>query len=208
MKNDELICPVCERGHLTPQTYSDEFSYRGKMLRVDGLEGYLCDTCGADPVFETQIRRGHAKYQDARRRADGLLIGSEIRELRKQLGLTQQQAARIFGGGANAFSKYERGDVMQSVAMDRLIRVCIRHPQLLSEIAEEEGVNVLVASASGKYVTYEGDPIKAVSLERTSNSCAVIQLEDHRRKRSAILSVRGEVERNIESSDWETAREG
>src|SRR5690625_613092 len=105
----ELICPVCEKGHLTPQTYSEELEYRGKTLRVDGLEGYLCDTCGADPVFEDQIRRGDAKFQDARRQADGLLMGSDIRDFRKSFRLTQQQASKIFGGGTNAFSKYERG---------------------------------------------------------------------------------------------------
>ncbi|WP_354470402.1 type II toxin-antitoxin system MqsA family antitoxin [Marinobacterium sp. MBR-109] len=37
----------------------------------------------------------------------------------------------MLGGGRNAFSKYERGEVAQSVAMDRIIRVCQTHPSLL-----------------------------------------------------------------------------
>ena len=37
--------------------------------------------------------------------------------------LTQEEAAKVFGGGVNAFSKYERGEVTQSAAMDKLIRV-------------------------------------------------------------------------------------
>jgi len=43
------------------------------------------------------------------------------------LGLTQHAASSIFGGGLNAFSKYERGEVIQSKAMDKLIRVSCRY---------------------------------------------------------------------------------
>jgi len=92
------------------------------------LEGYCCDTCGADPIFRDQIKRNHLKIADAKRVADGLLVGEEIRRIRMRLKLTQREAAEVFGGGANAFSKYERGDVVQSVAMDRLLRLIDRAP--------------------------------------------------------------------------------
>jgi HTH-type transcriptional regulator/antitoxin MqsA len=35
----------------------------------------------------------------------------------------------MFGGGLNAFSKYERGEVIQSEAMDKLIRVSCRYAE-------------------------------------------------------------------------------
>ena len=38
--------------------------------------------------------------------------------IRKRLSLTQAQAARLMGGGDNAFSKYERGEITQSAAMN------------------------------------------------------------------------------------------
>lgn len=181
MKGKELVCPVCEKGRLTPQTYSEEFHYGDKVLRVDGLEGYLCDTCGADPVFEDQIRRGHAKYQDAKRRADGLLTGIEIRAYRKRCRLTQQQAAQIFGGGANAFSKYERGDVIQSVAMDRLIRACVRHPEVLEELAYEAGIVVAATDVDTGYMTEPEKLIKAAFLtEAMRKSCDVVSIDDYR----------------------------
>lgn len=56
------------------------------------------------------------------------------RRARRTLGLSQEEAARLFGGGRNAFSKYERGEVAQSVAMDRLIRLCLSHPELVKEL--------------------------------------------------------------------------
>lgn len=127
-------CPDCEKGTLKLQEYSDEFEYRGQLLKVDGLQCWICDHCGAEIIRPDQIRHGNKLFTDARRRAEGLLTGKEISALRKSLGLTQRQAAELFGGGANAFSKYERGDVTQSVAMDRLMRLAHANPNCLEEL--------------------------------------------------------------------------
>lgn len=134
MSDKYLICPVCEAGELESIVYTDTFQHAGREISVADLEGYACPQCGADPIFEDQIRRNHARIADAKRKADGLLTGSEIKALRERLGLTQKDAADIFGGGANAFSKYERGDVSQSVAMDRLLRMVGRYPALLADL--------------------------------------------------------------------------
>jgi HTH-type transcriptional regulator / antitoxin MqsA len=151
MKKCALICPSCERGQLAEDTFTDEFKHGDSSVLVTDLERYLCADCGAGPIYPDQIRRNHARITDARRGADGLLIGDQIRKLRDRLGLTQQDAARLFGGGANAFSKYERGEVTQSVAMDRLLRMLQVSPELL-------GLLELVASgvehASPEYSGY------------------------------------------------------
>jgi len=134
MTHKKSICPVCEEGSLTKVAFAGDFKHNGRTIHVEDLECYHCDSCGADPVFEDQIRRNHLKVADAKRREDGLLTGAEIRATREKLKLTQSEAAELFGGGANAFSKYERGDVLQSQAMDRLIRLVVRHPVLLDEL--------------------------------------------------------------------------
>jgi len=138
MISDNLICPVCEVGILTKNSYADDFEHNGSSLHVEGLESCVCDTCGSNPILKEQIRYNHRLIVDARRRADGLLTGSEIRLLRNHLGLTQKDASELFGGGANAFSKYERGDVVQSVAMDRLLRIVGDHRELLDELRGEK----------------------------------------------------------------------
>ncbi|WP_246156236.1 hypothetical protein [Thiohalocapsa marina] len=89
---------MCEQGALTPDTYSDTFQHHGAELVVHGLECYICRDCGADPVFEDQIRRNHARVVDARRHADGLLTGSEIRVLRKSPSWSEMPS-RACGGG-------------------------------------------------------------------------------------------------------------
>ena len=147
MAKEYPLCPVCEVGKLSPIEYSDTFQHKGADLCVEGLEGYLCQACGADPIFEEQIRRNHRRVIDAKRAADGLLTGSEIRLLRERLDLTQKKASKLFGGGDNAFSKYERGDVTQSVAMDRLLRIVDRYPFLLGEL---RGDSALLESQSDR----------------------------------------------------------
>jgi HTH-type transcriptional regulator/antitoxin MqsA len=54
--------------------------------------------------------------------------------VRKKLALDQREAAEIFGGGANAFSRYENGKTKPSLALVKLLKVLDRHPDLLNEV--------------------------------------------------------------------------
>ncbi|MBE0510696.1 MAG: type II toxin-antitoxin system MqsA family antitoxin [Gammaproteobacteria bacterium] len=143
MSKKPMICPVCEEGHLHEDHFAGDFKHGDKLVHVDDLECYRCNTCGADPVMEDQIRRNHLKVADAKRRMDGLLSGAEIKATRELLHLSQNEAAELFGGGANAFSKYERGDVLQSKPMDRLLRLTARYPVLLNALREECGMKAV-----------------------------------------------------------------
>lgn len=140
MSKQLMICPVCEEGHLHEDHFAGDFKHGNQTVHVDALECYRCDICGAAPVLEDQIRRNHLKVADAKRRMDGLLSGDEIKATREFLHLSQSEAAELFGGGANAFSKYERGDVLQSKPMDRLLRLTARFPFLLNALREECGL--------------------------------------------------------------------
>ncbi|SOY84170.1 putative DNA-binding transcriptional regulator (fragment) [Cupriavidus taiwanensis] len=57
-----------------------------------------------------------------------------ITEVRKKLRLDQREAAEIFGGGVNAFSRYETGRTMPPLALIKLLKVLDRHPELLAEV--------------------------------------------------------------------------
>jgi HTH-type transcriptional regulator/antitoxin MqsA len=54
--------------------------------------------------------------------------------VRKKLSLDQREAAEIFGGGINAFSRYENGKTKPPLALVKLLLVLDRHPELLEEI--------------------------------------------------------------------------
>ncbi|MFM8442838.1 MAG: type II TA system antitoxin MqsA family protein [Methylococcus sp.] len=57
-----------------------------------------------------------------------------IASVRKKLKLDQREAGEIFGGGVNAFSRYENGKTKPPLALVKLLKVLDRHPDLLSEI--------------------------------------------------------------------------
>jgi HTH-type transcriptional regulator/antitoxin MqsA len=59
---------------------------------------------------------------------------SYIARVRKKLDLDQRQAADIFGGGVNAFSRCENGETKPTLALVKLRKVLDRHPDLLNEV--------------------------------------------------------------------------
>jgi HTH-type transcriptional regulator/antitoxin MqsA len=153
MNNSSKSCPVCETGSLSAALHDSSLQHNGTTLLVRGLEGYRCDSCDADPIFTDQIKRNQIRIADAKRTADGLLQSDQICSVRKLLGLSQADAARVFGGGGNAFSKYERGEVVQSVPMDRLLRLLADSPALVHQLASYAGVSLhLDAVADQSYM--------------------------------------------------------
>lgn len=120
---DSKICPACDAGKLRELFGSEEFSYNGQSFVLETIAFSACDACGAELVTPEQARSNDRLVREEHRRIDGLLSGAEIKSVRLRFQLTQHDASFVFGGGLNAFSKYERGEVIQSVAMDRLVRL-------------------------------------------------------------------------------------
>jgi HTH-type transcriptional regulator / antitoxin MqsA len=91
-------------------------------------EGQLADE---DNTIRAAARR------EARAKAKrAILTPLVIRAIREACGLSQQAAARVFGGGPKAFEKYESGEVAPSSAMTRLLLLAARRPDLFrKEIA-------------------------------------------------------------------------
>jgi DNA-binding transcriptional regulator YiaG len=48
--------------------------------------------------------------------------------------LDQREADEIFGGGVNAFSRYENGKTKPPLSLVKLLQVLDKHPDLLGEI--------------------------------------------------------------------------
>lgn len=133
-------CPLCGEGHVTEQMQEAETEYKGHKVMLP-LHYKLCDHCLSDFAGAEESRRNRRILLAFRKQVDGLLTGTEITALRKQYGLTQAQAARLFGGGPVAFSKYENDDVAQSEAMDTLLRLVRRSATSFWELVEEKGMS-------------------------------------------------------------------
>lgn len=120
-------CPICGEGGLHEIAHS-------RPVEIDGHKGYVhtrsseCDVCGCVQASPTQLRDNLRAMTAFEKEAVGRLTGKQMREARTKLGLTQVDAAKIFGGGKNSFAKYEADDVTQSEAMDNLVRLAIEIP--------------------------------------------------------------------------------
>jgi HTH-type transcriptional regulator/antitoxin MqsA len=85
-------------------------------------DGQLVDR--DNEIHDLAVREARALAKGAR------LTPLQIRTIRERCGLTQREAAAVFGGGAKAFEKYESGDVLPSGAMIRLLDLAARRPDL------------------------------------------------------------------------------
>lgn len=125
-----ITCEFCKSSNVSVALYSDEIEFKGLRLHLENLEEGHCLDC--DYKFESpemhdrnlmKVRATFTKERANLKKKQNLLSGEEIRSIRNSLGLTQKDASLVFGGGANAFSKYENEEVVQSAAMDKLIRL-------------------------------------------------------------------------------------
>jgi len=82
------------------------------------------------PAKREALRRGGQQTGAAARAAQR----SEIRRIRRKLGLSQAKAAELTGGGHNAFSRYERGESAPLPAVVNLFRLLDQHADLLKEL--------------------------------------------------------------------------
>jgi putative zinc finger/helix-turn-helix YgiT family protein len=125
-----IPCPHCKSENVAVISYSDTVDFRNMELDVENLQMSKCNNCGHKWTTAEQhahnnsiMRSAYVVERDQLRTKHGLLTGQEIAQMRERFGINQREAAAIFGGGYNAFNKYESGEVLQSFAMDRLVRL-------------------------------------------------------------------------------------
>jgi len=107
--------------------------HAGMTATVEGLSGWRCGACG-EVEFDAGSARRYAAAGDELVRRHRARQSREIRRIRRKLGLSQIAAARLTGGGHNAFSRYERGEAAPLPAIVNLLRLLDKHPELLKEL--------------------------------------------------------------------------
>jgi HTH-type transcriptional regulator/antitoxin MqsA len=130
-------CLQCDDGtELVLATKNVTVAAKGVTRVVPDVYGWHCPECGEVEFVDQENSRRHmdaldAVWKEARERE-----ALEVRAIRKKLGLKQSDAARIFGGGINAFSEYERGKTQPHKSTVLLLRLLDRHPDLLDELTQ------------------------------------------------------------------------
>lgn len=124
-----MKCQACRKGTLQHKTKSQLFTYKGKSITLK-QPGLWCNTCEEGILDGDDIAVTEEAFDDFKAKIDGLLKPEEIRHIRKDiLKLTQEEAGKIFGGGKNGFSRYERGETKPLPAVSNLLKMFERHPE-------------------------------------------------------------------------------
>lgn len=107
--------------------------HAGLSAKVKSLAGWRCEACD-EVEFDAASARAYAAVGDALVLREREHQSKEIRRIRRKLGLSQVAAARLTGGGHNAFSRYERGEAAPLPAVINLFRLLDKHPELLNDL--------------------------------------------------------------------------
>ena len=130
-----MKCPVCGAAKLIHDTRDLPYTYKGETTVIPMVTGDFCPACAESILDAAESDRVMREMRAFSKQVNASVVDPEfIASVRKKLALDQRQAAEIFGGGVNAFSRYENGKTKPPLALVKLLRVLDRHPDLLDEV--------------------------------------------------------------------------
>lgn len=130
-----MKCPICGGTKLVSDTRDMPYTYKGETTTLSAITGDFCSSCGEVVSDMAESTRISALMLAFNKQVNASVVDPEfITSVRKKLALDQREAAEIFGGGVNAFSRYENGKTKPPLALVKLLKVLNRHPDLLEEV--------------------------------------------------------------------------
>jgi len=130
-----MKCPVCATAELVRDTREMPYTYKGESTTIAAVTGDYCPACGENVLDANEASRVSATMLEFNKQVNASIVDPGfIAGVRKRLALDQREAAEIFGGGINAFSRYENGKTKPPLALVKLLKLLDRHPELLAEV--------------------------------------------------------------------------
>jgi HTH-type transcriptional regulator/antitoxin MqsA len=130
-----MQCLFCGAAELVCDTRDMPYTYKGESTTIPAVTGDYCPACGEVVLDKAESLRTSAAMLAFNKQVNAAIVDPAfIASVRKKLALDQQEAAEIFGGGVNAFSRYENGKTKPPLALVKLLKVLDHHPELLAEV--------------------------------------------------------------------------
>lgn len=130
-----MECPVCGAAQLIHDTRDLPYTYKGETTVIPAVTADFCPACGESITDMAETERVMREIQAFNKQVNAAIVDPAfIVSVRKKLALGQREAAEIFGGGVNAFSRYENGKTKPPLALVKLFKLLDRHPDLLNEV--------------------------------------------------------------------------
>jgi HTH-type transcriptional regulator/antitoxin MqsA len=130
-----MKCPVCGAAELVHDTRDLSYTYKGETTTISAVTADFCPACDESITDMAETERVMNDMQEFNKQVNAAMVDpSFILNVRKKLELGQREASEIFGGGINAFSRYETGKTKPPLALVKLFKLLDRHPDLLKEV--------------------------------------------------------------------------
>ncbi|MBK5914309.1 type II toxin-antitoxin system MqsA family antitoxin [Rhodocyclus purpureus] len=130
-----MKCPVCGAAELIRDTRDLPYTYKGETTLISAVTGDFCPACAESILDAAESNRVMREMRAFSKQVNAAIVDPGfIANVRKKLDLDQREAAELFGGGVNAFSRYENGKTKPPLALVKLFKLLDRHPDLLNEV--------------------------------------------------------------------------
>ena len=130
-----MKCPVCGAAELIHDVRDLPYAYKGETTIIPAIMGEFCPACAESVLAAAESDRVMREMRAFSKQVNAAIVDPAfITKVRKKLALDQREAAELFGGGVNAFSRYENSKTKPPLALVKLFKVLDRHPDLLNEV--------------------------------------------------------------------------
>lgn len=125
-------CPMCN-GTIEHTIKTVKYTYKAHIAYIKQPGSYcvLCEESYLSPDDEKATKIDIVNFE---REVDNLLTTDELTRIRKNINLTEMDAAKLFGDSIRAFHKYEAAEETQSKSLDILLRLIDMNKITLEDI--------------------------------------------------------------------------
>ncbi len=178
-------CFSCGRREVVPAVgpYSTRVKHDGRSYKLEilDLKAPRCANCG-----DLQITNAaDEQIRVALREKVGLLSPEEIRRNRTELGLTQRALAEHLGTAEATISRWETEALVQSKAMDKLLRLYFAFPQARAALENR-------SSELGCHINRQPRRVSGRTASRFSTLRTLAEQLSRREADSALQRLRGD----------------
>lgn len=120
---------------------------RGVSVTVEGIEHYHCECCGNITMSIEAAEELAKKQMEEVSHAKGILAPSQIKAIRKKLGLTQKELEELIGVSSPTVSRWETGAMLPSKTADTLIRLLGEFPDAVAYLRKKPAGGAFTVNA-------------------------------------------------------------
>jgi putative zinc finger/helix-turn-helix YgiT family protein len=142
-----MTCQDCDQP-MTSRRETIKYDASGLPgITLEHIEVRRCGSCGAVDIVIPRIEQLHALIAETIIQKAARLTPAEIRFLRKHLGWSGADLARMVSTTPETVSRWESGATPMGVQADRLLRLMVAHLKPVDHYGEEEIKKTAVSAA-------------------------------------------------------------